>query len=95
MSKMVERVARAMLEELNIQYAVRAVCRADQLDNVVIDGTIDLLKVAEAALEAIRNPPFHVREAFNIAAKHHVDPAGEGWTDGKAIDYIVDAMLED
>lgn len=53
MSKMVERVARAMLEELNIQYAVRGVCRADQLDNVVIDGTIDLLKVAEAVTKAV------------------------------------------
>jgi hypothetical protein len=53
----VERVARAIRDALDGDGRMSYVSGADRLDDVVIDGQADLLRVARAAIAAMREEP--------------------------------------
>lgn len=59
---MIERVARAMVDALNAQDEY--VGGSSDLNCVTIDGTFDVVRVARAAIEAMRKPTDAMRDAM-------------------------------
>lgn len=71
MSEMVERVARAMLDRLSAPekggYLFVSKNR-DDITGVLVDGDVDFLEIARAAIAAMREPSAPMKAAASIMA---------------------------
>jgi N-methylhydantoinase B/oxoprolinase/acetone carboxylase alpha subunit len=79
MSEMVERVARKMMIELTDDSGFTYAQERPDLSCVVIDGNIDLIALARAAIEAMREPTQTMVAAAEALSREY--DAGEIWVD--------------
>lgn len=100
MSEMVQRLAKAMLVELERQYrdlGIPYVSGHDTcLNAVIVDGHVDLLTLARAAIIAIREPIVVMLEAAKVADPLgcDVDPGDETTVYGAIWRGMIDAAGE-